>query len=219
VTFRGGKERARIDWGNKPVRLFREQPGTQFKTAHLPDGRELMDSGLNDLAEFLTGLTLEDVLPLQSVQMPSDDKLLKAVYHAFDGVKVSVSAWKQGDQHYARILPVLEQAEAEAYIQADQAKAKAEYEEKRKSDDKAAAPLSVSDPAKDREQRLAQLATEVGDISQRVEGWVYVLPSHKYAHLNQSMEDLLKPLESTKSESSKTEAKTPEGKKPIGKKH
>jgi hypothetical protein len=58
------------------------------------------------------------------------------------------------------------------------------------------APLAVSDPAKDREQRLAALNKEIETLNARYAGWTFVLPTYKFANMNKSVEDLLKPVES-----------------------
>jgi hypothetical protein len=59
-------------------------------------------------------------------------------------------------------------------------------------------PLAVSDAGKDRENRLAALNKEVAELNARFGGWTFVLPAYKYANINKSMEDLLKPLEEKK---------------------
>ena len=55
------------------------------------------------------------------------------------------------------------------------------------------APLAVSDPAKDKEERLAKLRKEVDDLNAKFNGWTYVLPNYKFANMNKTVEDLLKP--------------------------
>ncbi len=70
-----------------------------------------------------------------------------------------------------------------------------------------AKPLAVSDPDKDRDDTLAALNKEVAGLNHLFEGWTFVLPNHKFAGMNKTMDDMLKPLESKKSD-----AKTLEGK-------
>jgi hypothetical protein len=60
------------------------------------------------------------------------------------------------------------------------------------------APLAVTDPAKDREQRLAALNDEIEKLNARFEGWTFVLPSYKFANMNKTVDDLLKPIETKK---------------------
>jgi hypothetical protein len=55
------------------------------------------------------------------------------------------------------------------------------------------APLAVSDPAKDRDERLAKLRTEAEEMNKTFEGWTFVIPSFKYANMNKTMDDMLKP--------------------------
>lgn len=56
-----------------------------------------------------------------------------------------------------------------------------------------APPLAVSDPARDRSERIAKLRAEVAALEKKFQGWTYVLPSYKYANMNKSVEDMLKP--------------------------
>ncbi len=73
--------------------------------------------------------------------------------------------------------------------------------------------MSVGDPAKDRENRLAAMNKEATDLNARFEGWTFVLPAYKYASINKSVEDLLKPLEDKKPAAAP--AKKAESKKPA----
>jgi hypothetical protein len=62
----------------------------------------------------------------------------------------------------------------------------------------ASGPLAVSDPAKDHADRIAALNKQVADLGARFNGWTFVLPAYKYANMNKSMSDLLKPVEDKK---------------------
>jgi hypothetical protein len=195
--------------GGKTVRLFKEPADEgNFKLADVPAGREPAEqAGLSGPASALAGLSLLDVASRKSTQAPGDDLVLMAGYRTVDGLKLDIWAWKQDDKHYARLTVALEQAQAEARIQSDQAKAKADFEAKQKSDTKAVPPLSVSDPGKDREQRLAQLASEAGTLSQRFDERVFVIPADQYDKMDKSVEDFLKPLEQGQAAPKKADAK------------
>jgi hypothetical protein len=58
--------------------------------------------------------------------------------------------------------------------------------------------LAVSDPAKDRQQRLAALEAEVTALNQRFAGWTFVLPANKFSNMDKAVDDLLKPAEAKK---------------------
>jgi hypothetical protein len=60
------------------------------------------------------------------------------------------------------------------------------------------APLAVTDPAKDREQRLEALRKEAAELNARFDGWTFVIPNFKYANMNKGMDEMLKPLETKK---------------------
>lgn len=56
-------------------------------------------------------------------------------------------------------------------------------------------PLAVSDPAAHREQRLAEMRKEAADLAARFQGWTFVLPNYKFANMNKTLDELIKPLE------------------------
>lgn len=206
----------------KPLRLFKADPDDEtFTVADLPSGREIEDHAtLGGLASTLAGLTLADVLPEASAQAPAKDQLIKARYTTFDGVTLDVQAWKQDGKHLARFSAALNQAVAEARIQAEQAKAKADHEAGRKQDAEEnaqesaesgaeipeSAALAVTDPAKDRQQRLDALNQEVEKLNQRFRNWTFVVPEFKYANMDKSLEDVLKPSTKTETAHSKPQA-------------
>jgi hypothetical protein len=110
----------------------------------------------------------------------------------------------------------LDEAAANAQIDADQAKAKADYEaavdaaNKKVSDEKSttgaqasanaqaasdvAKPLAVSDPAKDRSDKLAALNKEVASLNKTFAGWTFALPAYKFTDMSKGIDDMLKPL-------------------------
>ena len=112
-----------------------------------------------------------------------------------------------------------------------QAKAKADYDAAvaaaKKPDDAKAAdaksdaaeakpaeppkPLAVSDPAKDRQDKLDALNGEVAALNKTFAGWTFTLPAFKYADMTKSMDDLLKPQETKKTDvkDNKPAPKTP----------
>ena len=165
-----------------------------------------------------------DVLPAAQAKAPAEGQQRTAVYRTFDGIKVDVTAWKEGDKHQARFTATLEQARAEARIQQSQAKAKTDFEAKQKDDPKLTPPPEVADPANDREQRLAVLAAEAATLTRRFDGWVFVIPPYKYTNMDKTMDDLLKAPAPAKpgaviTPPKKAEARKPEAKKPAAGKH
>ncbi len=191
----------------KSVRVAKDaQTDVNFKLADIPKGREPgSDYTINGLASTLAGLRFDDVLPAKDAA-PTDGAL-KAHYAMFDGVVVDVVAWEKDGKDEAQLTASLDAEQADRGIVAAQAKAKADFESATaaaaaKKDAGAAdtpiKPLAVSDAVKDHENRLAALNKEVVDLNARFTGWTYVLPAYKYANINKSIDDLLKPLEDKK---------------------
>lgn len=201
-----------------------------FTLADVPKGREAGDAfTINGIAGALDGLRFDDVLPAKDAA--PDANPLKARFETFDGIVVDVTAWEYGGKHRATFVASLDAAQADKGIAAAQAKVKAEYEkavadaksdadkkdgEKKdgeKKDDVPIKPLAETDPAKDHDNRRAELDKQIADLNARFDGWTFVLPAYKYANLDKSMADLLKPVESKAAD---TKAK-PEAKKAAAK--
>lgn len=197
----------------KSLRVFKENEGdANFKLADIPKGRETgSEFAANGLASTLAGLRFDDVVAAKDAA--PDAKALKARYAAFDGLVVDTVAWEKDGKHYAQFKASLDAAQADKGIAAAQAKTKADFDTTSAAAEAAKAskepqpegakdapikPLAVSDPAKDRDNRLAATNKEIAELNAHFDGWTYQLPAHKYANINKSIEDLLKPLEDRK---------------------
>jgi len=186
-----------------------------FTLADVPKGRESGDAfTINGIAGTLDGLRFDDVLPAK--EAAPEANALKARFETFDGVAIDVTAWEKDGKDRAVLVASLDAAQADKGIASAQAKVKAEYEkavadaqkpdsdekDAEKNDDAPIKPLVETDAAKDRENRLADLDKQVAELNARFDGWTFVLPAYKYANLNKSLADLLKPAEA------KTDAKS-----------
>jgi len=230
----------------KSVRVAKQAEGdANFNLADVPKGREPgSEFAVNGLASTLGGLRFDDVLPAKNAATP-DDKPLKARYATFDGLIVDVTAWEKDGKDYAQFVASTDPDQASRHIAAQQVKAKADSDaqgsaqQKNASSQSAAAPKAddaskpadagasakstpaksadAGDPAKDREQELAALDKEASDLNARFNDWTYVLPAYKYANINKSQDDLLKPLDDKKDDKKGTaqkKAPMPPAKKP-----
>jgi hypothetical protein len=195
----------------KTLRVYKDAAAdANYKIADIPKGREAgSEFSSNGLASTLSALRFDDVLPAKDAA--PDDKALKARYTTFDGLVIDTTAWEKDGKSYAQFKAALDAAAADKGITAAQAKAKSDFEtasaaadagktdaSKDAANDAPIKPLAVSDPAKDREMRLAAANKEVADLAAHFDGWTYVLPAYKYANINKSMDDLLKPLDEKK---------------------
>jgi hypothetical protein len=205
----------------KRVRVTKDAEGdAKFKLADIPKGREAgSEYSANGLASTLAGLRFDDVVSVK--EAAPDDNALKASYATSDGPVVDVTAWEKDAKDYAQFTASLDATQADKGIAAQQAKANSEFEtataaaaKDSKPADKPIKPLAVSDVVKDHENRLAALNKEVADLNARVNGWTYVLPAYKYATINKSIDDLLKPLEDKKAADPTKNAVPPKPAKP-----
>lgn len=209
----------------KTVRIAKQAEGdANFKLGDVPKGREAgSEYAINGLASTIGGLHFDDVLKAQDAT--PGDKPLKARYATFDGLVVDVTAWEKDGKDYAELVASIDDDQANRHIAAAQTRATADYEaqQKTKSADASKAPdaksgaaateppkpAAVADPAKDREEKLAALQKEVADLNARFKDWTYVLPAYKYASINKSLDDLLKPLADKKDDKKPAAGKKP----------
>jgi hypothetical protein len=209
----------------KTVRVAKQAEGDQnFKLADVPKGREAgSEFTLNGLASTLGGLHFDDVIAVKDA--PPGDKPLKAHFATFDGLVVEAVAWEKDGKDYAQFTASVDADRANQHIAAQQAKANADYDAQvaaqqkgaasssdatsKSSDAKTPSPAeppksaSVADPAKDREDKLAAINKEAADLNAGFKDWTYVLPAYKFANINKSEDDLLKPLDDKKPAASK----------------
>ena len=201
----------------KTLKVSKDQPtDSNFKIADLPKGREASsDFAANSLGSVLAGLRADDVAAAKD--QPPADKPTRTHYATFDGLTLDATLWQKDGKDYAQFTAAVDTAAASADIDRAQAKAKADYEAASKKpadakpDDKTPEPpkpLAVSDPAKDRQQKLDALNTEAAALNKTFGGWTFTLATYKYADMTKSMDELLKPLDDKKPDA-KTPAKTP----------
>jgi hypothetical protein len=213
----------------KTLKVYKDAPGdANFKVADVPKGREAASEFVaNELGSVLSGLNADEVFPAKDMAPP--DKAWKDESVAFDGLAVSATGWEKGGKDYVQFAARLDEAAANAQIDADQAKAKAEYDNavdaanKKVADEKSttgaqakanaqaasdvAKPLAVSDPAKDRSDKLAALNKEVASLNKTFSGWTFAVPAYKFTDMSKNMDDMLKPLPEKKPVEKKSAAK------------
>ena len=197
----------------KTWKAAKEHAGEEnLKVADVPKGREVSsDYAANSVSSVLANLRADDAVPAKDAAPP--DKAAKVRYTTFDGLTIDATTWQKDNKDYAQFAVALDTAAANADIDRTQAKAKADYEAatKKPADSKADAaqaeppkPLAVSDPAKDRQQKLDALNAEVATLKKSFDGWTFVLPTYKYTDMTKTLDDTLKPLETKKPDAKPT---------------
>jgi hypothetical protein len=222
------------------LQVHKDQPGdANFKVADVPKGREVSsDFVANPLGAGLAGLRVDDVFPAQEAAPGPDEKVYKVHYAAFDGLIVDATAWVRDGKDYARFQASLDDSAAAAHVEVEQAKAKADYDAAvqaanknvaegkpasgPEADAKAKAasaaqvnkPLALTDPEKDKQERLKALHDEVATLNGNFSGWTFVLPNYKFSNIDKGMDDMLKPQEDKKAAAKETKkpAKAADGK-------
>lgn len=198
-------------------RVYKENSGdANFKVADVPRGREVQsDYVANGLGSMLSGLSLEDVRK-DSGDARGEAVLHQVRYDLFDGVSIHVEGWKPENDEDApagaawiRVRASLDEDAARARVAAEVEREQAEAEaaeaaqagEGDQADgaatDKADGEGAATRPEIDLEQRtrdkLEELRKEVADINARTEGWLFRIPGWRFANIDKSLEDMLKP--------------------------
>jgi hypothetical protein len=190
-------------------KAYREQSGdANLKVADVPKGREVSsDYAANSVSTVLSNLRADDATTAKDATPP--DKTAKVHYATTDGLIIDATTWQKDNKDYVQFAVSLDATAANTDIDRAQAKAKADYDaavaKKPAADAKPEAqqaespkPLAVSDPAKDRQQKLDALNAEVTTLKKTFDGWTFTLPTYKYTDLTKSIDDVLKPLETKK---------------------
>lgn len=195
----------------KTWKAYKEQPGdANLKIADIPKGREMSsDYAANSVSTVLSNLRADDATTAKDATPP--EKTAKVHYVMTDGLIVDATTWQKDNKDLAQFAVSLDTPAANTDIDRAQAKAKADYDAATAKKPAADAkpdmqqaeppkPLAVSDPAKDRQQRLDALNAEVATLRKTFDGWTFTLPTYKYTDMTKSLDDALKPLDTKKSD-------------------
>ncbi|MGQ0622832.1 MAG: DUF4340 domain-containing protein [Panacagrimonas sp.] len=175
----------------KTLRVFKNAATEpNYQVADVPKDRKLSsESVANELAAALSALSIEDVLKADAAPPPVDTEHVQARFQAFDGLRVTAQIWQAESRHYARFECSLDEAIADALVQATPAET---------DGNKAQAPTpattsgaTVIDTAQERVQNLRQ---ESEALKAKFAGWTFIISADRYENLSQTKEDLLEPL-------------------------
>jgi hypothetical protein len=144
----------------------RDAPGGgDFRYAELADGAKMSGAWMiNDIGRVLTDLKLEEVQPAAQAGAPAADAV-EAVTETFDGLRVRLRAWRDGE----RTLATLRAEFDEALVVRQSADA-----------EPSAGLLSA-----------AEVREEAQALDARWQPWVYELPDYKGDYLHRRQNDLV----------------------------
>ncbi len=199
-----------------------------FALQDIPKGREAVSPyAVNGLASLLAGLRFEDVLPAEQAKPPEkplqahfvtfDGVVIDVTAWAHEGKDYARFAASLDEEQADAGIAAAQAKDKAAYEAAKAAAAPDPADDKDDKDAKGVRdaapatgsgpapdaeapiePLAATDPARDRENRLAAVRKQVETLRATFDGWTYVLPAYKYAAIDKSMTDLLQPVEEKK---------------------
>lgn len=155
-----------------------------FAVTDLPKGKQpRTPSVANSLATALAGVTLADVQPASA--FADAPPTARAAYKTFDGLVVEVSGRQRDDKRYIALKASYDAALAEKFRLATTEPAKATDDESATADAKPAEQEAKAEAEK------KDVAAEATKINERVDGWVYEVPSYKYDQIFKAVDELI----------------------------
>ncbi len=179
-----------------------DEVAPNYTVENVPNGRELSsESAGNILASALGSLQLEEVLAEDQAQ-PVAEQTFTNRYLTRDGLIITATVWKADEKHYAQFVAAIDPDFIEAWSLAEQARKLAEMKTQMAAADAAAAEggegesaaapeFAEPDLAAITSEHRSKLQAQASEINQVASGWVFVIPSWKYANMAKRMDDLL----------------------------
>lgn len=151
----------------KTLAVHKNKPeDTNFSVDDVPKGREPASEFVaNALGSGLSSLRADDVASAKD--MPAPDKVYKAQYVCFDGLRVQVVAWEADGKAHAQFSASVDGEGANA---------------------------PSADAAKSAQGSGTAKAT-ADDINSRLGAWTYTVPPYMFSNFHKTMDELLKPVE------------------------
>ena len=182
---------------------------TNFKVFNLLEGREIShETVANPIGNALSNLRLEDVSTVDAMN-PAAQQPVVAEYYTFDGQKITVQTFKEGDKYYAQLSAVFDAEQFERFQpEGEEAVSNEESQEQATESDESASSEQVEPPAP-AESNEEALARQTADLDARLQPWVFEISQYKYDSMNKRIEDMLKPVETPAESSSEAPVETP----------
>ncbi|MDM8547516.1 DUF4340 domain-containing protein [Candidatus Venteria ishoeyi] len=162
------------------VSIFKDKvEDGDYQLEGLPADNKLLSSKLNNLAQALSNLRLEDVKPLAEVQFPEDAD--SVAFTRFDGLEVTARLSKQDEKSWLHLSAAVNESVLAAAKAAAEAKAAtdAKAAEKAKQEN-AEASAEAKPPILNVAEKVdINPATEAETLNQRLAKWAYAVPQYK----------------------------------------
>lgn len=143
-----------------------------FTVLDIPDGRELSYASIADpIGGVLTALTLDNVEAVADVDIDEANATV-ARFETFDGMVIVANAYEADDVTRVKFRVAADEALAMSFLDTGESSADTE---------------TPPDPPD-----FAAIATQAEELSEKLEPWIFTLPTFKSDQLIKNMEDLLK---------------------------
>lgn len=200
------------------LRIEKTDPNAfNYSVLDLPKNAKLSgESVANLLAGVLASLTLEDVVPASEIL--ADASAWTGVYMSYEGLVVESKLVDKNDKSFAQFAARVDDAQLDAWVVSEKAKADAARATAQAQIDAAAArpqaptsgegaPIVASaadqaaalpapfDAEKSKSGKRAELQKQADEINARTANWSYVIPSWKAINFKKRLADLLESKE------------------------
>ncbi len=209
-------QRIEITQGGKTLVARKDTAAdANYQIDDVPKGRELNSAFEgNGIAAALAGMRFDDVRKAEELPVDAEHATVSARYLAFDGLIVNAFSRVDSGKTWVALSAIFDPVRAEANVLVEQAQAKLDFEAATTAWKEAVAtaktapaegkptpaipqeplpPLAVSDPAKDKIERMQKIEREVAELNARFRGWLFELPPYTYSNMSRRIQDLLAP--------------------------
>ena len=178
-----------------------------FQLADLPKGYKVQSQfNVNNIVNSLSTLTLDDVKKEEAMESV-ENAGVKAVLETFDGLKVTLQAFAEGEKVYGKIAAEFDPSLVYKVEEPESKVEKEDQSQDKKTETAMAEPSTeeksaVTGEAKDQDQKTSEPARpkikpadevreEVTAMNKKFEGWIFELPKFKVDNFSKKKEDLL----------------------------
>ena len=165
--------------------------GTDFTIVGMPRKMKVKSQfTVNNIATTLGGLALDGVQPATE-QSLDESKIVKAVLETVDGLQATVLLQKTEDKTFVTVTSRFDETLVQQPPETIEAKKSEEKSDPDHVESEGKTESETKTPEPQKMKSAEEVQTEVAELNQRVEGWVYSIPKFRADNITKKMKDLI----------------------------